>query len=163
LETINVDLKRARTNLLLSLGVPQFPESQWTKLLSGGTADFDHVLSGIYAKVTDYGDWTTAFDSFLDAFTFIFPHRRDELREYAEHVKAFFKARPVSEHSGVFAYDSAVRTRVAQKRNLLHTNYLQFQDLQIRFIFSPFGGPSGTSSRVVESSASTSAGRRKQS
>ncbi|KIY43044.1 hypothetical protein FISHEDRAFT_78901 [Fistulina hepatica ATCC 64428] len=132
LETINVDLKRAKINLLLSLDVPQFPESQWTKLLSGGTADFDQVLSGLYAsadverttervgglefsyvstaptkRVTTFGDWTTAFDSFAEAFTFIFPHRGEELRAYAAHIKAFFKARPVFEHSGVIAYDSA--------------------------------------------------------
>ncbi|KIY43016.1 hypothetical protein FISHEDRAFT_78924 [Fistulina hepatica ATCC 64428] len=173
LETINVDLKRAKINLLLSLHVPQFPESQWTKLLSGGTADFDQVLSGLYAsadvgrtterigglefsfvstapskRVTDYGDWTTAFDSFKQAFTFIFPHRGEELQLYADHVRAFFKARPVSEHSSVIAYDSSVRTRVAQRRDLLHTDYLQFQDLQIRFIFSPIGGASESVDRA---------------
>ncbi|KIY46252.1 hypothetical protein FISHEDRAFT_75807 [Fistulina hepatica ATCC 64428] len=140
LEVINVDLKRAKINLLLSLDVPQFPDSQWTKLLSGGTADFDQVLSGLYAaadvertterigglefsyistspakRVSTFGDWTTAFDCFADAFIFIFPHRADELRMYASHVKSFFKARPQSEHSGVIVYDSAVRTRVGQR------------------------------------------------
>ncbi|KIY49597.1 hypothetical protein FISHEDRAFT_72909 [Fistulina hepatica ATCC 64428] len=132
LETINVDAKRAKTNLLLSLDVPQFPESQWTKLLSGATADFDQVLSGLYAsadvertterignlefsytnttpskRVTTFGDWTTAFESFAEAFTFIFPHRSNETRTYAQHIKSFFKARPIAEHSGVIAYDSA--------------------------------------------------------
>ncbi|KIY52463.1 hypothetical protein FISHEDRAFT_35273 [Fistulina hepatica ATCC 64428] len=117
LEMINVDLKRAKVNLLLSLHVPQFPESQWTRLLSGATADFDQVLSGVYAsadKVANFGDWTIAYESFAEAFTFVFPHRGEELRHYATHVKAFFKARPESEHSGVIAYDSAVRMRVAQ-------------------------------------------------
>ncbi|KIY52949.1 hypothetical protein FISHEDRAFT_69408 [Fistulina hepatica ATCC 64428] len=46
----------------------------------------------------------------FNAFTFIFPHRKDELRHYAEHVKAFFKARPTSQHSGVISYDSTIRT-----------------------------------------------------
>ncbi|KIY45326.1 hypothetical protein FISHEDRAFT_24721, partial [Fistulina hepatica ATCC 64428] len=94
LETINVDLKRAKINLLLSLDIPQFPESQWTKLLSGGTTDFDQVLSGLYAsadRVTTFGDWTTAFNSLAEAFTFIFPHRSKELHAYAAHVRAFFK------------------------------------------------------------------------
>ncbi|KIY53521.1 hypothetical protein FISHEDRAFT_68868 [Fistulina hepatica ATCC 64428] len=83
--------------------MPQFPESQWTKLLSGATADFDQVLSSIYAsanvqrttehigglefsytntsplkRVTNFGDWTIVFKSFAEAFTFIFPHRVDE-------------------------------------------------------------------------------------
>ncbi|KIY46244.1 hypothetical protein FISHEDRAFT_75820 [Fistulina hepatica ATCC 64428] len=104
LGAINVDIKRAKADLLLSLDVPQFPESQWTKLLSGATADFDHVLSGLYAsadvehaterigslefsytntvltkRVSNFGDWTTAFESFSDAFTFIFLHRIDEV------------------------------------------------------------------------------------
>ncbi|KIY49912.1 hypothetical protein FISHEDRAFT_72144 [Fistulina hepatica ATCC 64428] len=151
LETINVDAKRAKTNLLLSLDVPQFPESQWTKLLSGATVDFDHVLSGLYAsadvertterigniefsyastsptkRVTTFGDWTTAFESFAEAFTFIFPHRVDEVRTYSQHIKSFFKARPAAEHSGVIAYDSA--------------------DLQIRFIFGPAGSTNAGSS-----------------
>ncbi|KIY47678.1 hypothetical protein FISHEDRAFT_44802, partial [Fistulina hepatica ATCC 64428] len=166
LEIINVDLKRAKTNLLLSLDVPQFPESQWTKLLSGSTADFDQVLSGLYAsadRVTTFGDWTTAFDSFAEAFTFVFRHRSEELRAYANHVKAFFKARPISEHSGVIAYDSAVRTRVGQRRNLLHTDFLEFQDLQIRFVFSPVGSTIGTTTRNIEASVSSSSGRRRQS
>ncbi|KIY47513.1 hypothetical protein FISHEDRAFT_74617 [Fistulina hepatica ATCC 64428] len=93
LEAINVDLKKARTNLLLSLGAPQFPESQWTRLLSGGMADFDQVISGLYAsadveraterigglelsyvtttpteRVATSGDWTTAYNSFTEAF-----------------------------------------------------------------------------------------------
>ncbi|KIY52474.1 hypothetical protein FISHEDRAFT_35332, partial [Fistulina hepatica ATCC 64428] len=185
---INVDLKRAKIDLLLSLDVPQFPESQWTKLLSGGTADFDQVLSGQYAsadvertterigglefsfvstaptkRVTTFGDWTTAFDSFAEAFTFIFPHRGDELRRYADHIKSFFKARPESEHRGVIAYDSAVRTRVGQRRNILHTDFEEFRDLQLRFIFSPAGTSAGTTSRNVESSTSSAAGKRKQS
>ncbi|KIY43070.1 hypothetical protein FISHEDRAFT_78863 [Fistulina hepatica ATCC 64428] len=179
LEAINIDLKRARTNLLLSFGAPQFPESQWTKLLSGGTADFDQVLSGLYAsadvertterigglelsyiattptkKVTTFGDWTTAYDSFTEAFLFVFPHRREEMCHYAMHVKAFFKARPVSEHSGVIAYNSAVRTRVGHRHELLHTDFLEFQDLQIQFIFSPIGSAGGALSRGVESSGS---------
>ncbi|KIY52562.1 hypothetical protein FISHEDRAFT_69757 [Fistulina hepatica ATCC 64428] len=137
LDVINVDAKQAKINLLLSLKVPQFPESQWSKLLSGATVDFDQVLSGVYAsaeigrttehignlefsytstaptkRVTNFGDWTTAFDSFAAAFIFIFPHRVDEVRDYSEHIKDFFKARSEHEHGAVIAYDSAVRTRV---------------------------------------------------
>ncbi|KIY47447.1 hypothetical protein FISHEDRAFT_74644 [Fistulina hepatica ATCC 64428] len=188
LETISVDLKRAKINLLLSLDVPQFPDSQWTKLLGGGAVDFDQVLSGLYSaadverttervgglelsyvsttptkRVTTFGDWTTAYDSFAEAFTFVFPHRAEELRAYALHIKAFFKARPISEHSGVIAYDSAVRTRVGQRRNLLHTDFLEFQDLQIRFIFSPTGSASGSSTRSPDSGNPLTGGKRRQS
>ncbi|KIY50106.1 hypothetical protein FISHEDRAFT_72026 [Fistulina hepatica ATCC 64428] len=109
LEAIHADIKCARANLLISLDAPQFPESQWKKLLNGGTADFDQVLSGIYAstdvkrmtehisglefsfvsttpskRVVDYGDWITAFNSFAEAFMFIFPHRGDQLLSTAE-------------------------------------------------------------------------------
>ncbi|KIY52571.1 hypothetical protein FISHEDRAFT_69729 [Fistulina hepatica ATCC 64428] len=103
----------------------------------------------------DFGEWTIAFDSFADAFTFIFPHRREELQQYVEHVKSFFKARLPSEHSGVIAYDSAVRTHVGQHHDLLHTDFFAFQDLQIRFIFSPSGSAAGMSTRSVEAGTST--------
>ncbi|KIY47218.1 hypothetical protein FISHEDRAFT_74876 [Fistulina hepatica ATCC 64428] len=100
------------TSILRTVEILGFPDSQWTKLLSRGTADFDQVISGLFAE----------------AFTFIFAHRAEELRAYASHVKAFFKARPISEHSGVIAYDSAVY-------------------LQIRFIFSPAASTLGASGR----------------
>ncbi|KIY53674.1 hypothetical protein FISHEDRAFT_32840 [Fistulina hepatica ATCC 64428] len=149
LDVINVNAKRAKINLLLSLKVPQFPESQWSKLLSGATVDFDQVLSGVYTsaeigRTTEH--WTTAFDSFAAAFIFIFPHRVDEVRDYSEHIKDFFKARSEHEHGAVIAYDSAVRTRVSQRQDLLLTDSLRFQDLQLRFIFSSAGASSGPGS-----------------
>ncbi|KIY52947.1 hypothetical protein FISHEDRAFT_69404 [Fistulina hepatica ATCC 64428] len=58
LEAIHIDVKQTRANLLISLDAPQFPESQWKKLLNRGTADFDQVLSGIYAS-TDVGRTTS--------------------------------------------------------------------------------------------------------
>ncbi|KIY47600.1 hypothetical protein FISHEDRAFT_45027 [Fistulina hepatica ATCC 64428] len=166
LDVININLKRAKTNLLLSLHVPQFPDSQWARLLVGNATDFDQVISGIYVsadRVTTSGDWMTAFDSFTDAFLFIFPHSKGEMCHYAEHVKSFFKARPESEHSGVIAYDSTVHTRVGQQCDLLHTDFLKFQDLQIRFIFSPIGSSGRTTSQSTKPGFSAGGGRQKQS
>ncbi|KIY53711.1 hypothetical protein FISHEDRAFT_26013, partial [Fistulina hepatica ATCC 64428] len=141
LDVINVDAKQAKINLLLSLKVPQFSESQWSKLLSGVTVDFNQVLSGVYASAEIgrtmehignlkfsytstaptkhcHTDWTTAFDSFAAAFTFIFPHCVNEVCDYSEHIKDLFKARSEHEHSAVITYDSAICTRVSQRRDI---------------------------------------------
>jgi hypothetical protein len=105
------DPKHAKSSLLLSPHCPPFPDSQWTQLLAGRSVDLDHVFSSLYSVSHDsrqteklgnmglavgilaptrcvqtHGDWVIAFDAFVEATKFVFPHRSHELSKHARHI-----------------------------------------------------------------------------
>jgi hypothetical protein len=61
--------------------------------------------------------------------TFLFPHRRDELLEYAEHIESLFSAKHTGAHSKVILYDQSVRNQVGGGQNVLLTDYHRFGSL----------------------------------
>jgi hypothetical protein len=167
LENFSRDPKLAKTSLLNSARLPQFPDSEWTNLITGRAVDLDHVLASQYsvahddrrtehigelefiigsakpARVVDtHGKWVIAWDQAVDATTFIFPHRASELREYGRHISQLFASFPDALHSRVIQYDRAVRIRVAQRRDLLLTDYHHFSDLHVLWIQN--AGANGT-------------------
>lgn len=133
LENFSRDLKLAKSSLFNSARLPQFPDSEWTNLITGRAVDLDHVLASQYsvahdnrrtehigelelvigstkpARVVDtHGKWVIAWDQAVDATTFVFPHRTSELREYGRHISQLFASFPDSLHSRVIQYDRAV-------------------------------------------------------
>ena len=158
------DLKRAKSSLLnCGKSYPQFPDSEWGNLLAGKAVDLDHVLSGMHSvniddgetqsigkgleilrvsskparSVHTHGEWIMAFNSCVEATTFIFPHRGPELRTYGNHIMRYFASSPVELHDRIINYDKAVRIRVAQRRDLKLTSFEQFADLHLQWINNP--------------------------
>jgi hypothetical protein len=159
LENISRDPRQAKSTLINSTRCPQFPDSEWTNILAGRAVDLDRVLASLYtvsyderrterfgnlelafgptkpAKTVDtHGKWVIAWGRAVEATRYVFPHRSSELHEYGEHLNDLFAAFPESSHARIIAYDRAVRIRVAQRRDLLLTEYHKYADLHILWI-----------------------------
>ena len=140
LENFSHDPKFAKTSLLNSARLPQFPDSEWTNLIARRAVDLDHVLAGQYsvnhdgrrtecigdveivvgstklARVVDtHGKWVNAWDQTVDATTYVFPHRSSELQDYRRYISQLFSCFPDTMHPCVIQYDRAVRICVAQR------------------------------------------------
>lgn len=183
LQNFAQDIKFARTSLLInSDNLPQFPQSEWTNLLTGQAVDLDNVLSGIYSishdekrteklgsfeiaigtsaakTVSTHGEWVIAWNATVAATSHIFPHRDSELREYGQHIMQFFASLPIASHQLVINYDRVVRIRVASRKNLLLTDHHEFADLQIAWIHA--GGAAAQSGR--RSATNSGTGQRRE-
>ena len=159
LKNFSRDPKLAKSSLLNSSRLPQFPDSEWANLITGQAVDLDHVLAGQYsvahderrterigelevivgsarpARIVDtHGKWVIAWDQAVEATTYIFPHRSTELRDYGRHISQLFASFPDTLHSCIIQYDHAVRIRVAQRRDLLLTDFGQFSDLHVLWV-----------------------------
>jgi hypothetical protein len=189
LENFSRDPKFAKTSLLNSTRLPQFPDSEWTNLIAGRAVDLDHVLAGQYsishedrrterfgelevivgsakpAKVVDtHGKWVIAWDQAVDATVYVFPHRSSELRDYGRYVSQLFACFPDSLHPHVIQFDRAVRIRAAQRRDLLLTDYHNFTDLHVLWIQNAGAGgsKSGESDRRGRTGATSGGSRRRE-
>ena len=184
LENISRDFKTAKVSLLNSPTLPQFPESEWVSLLSGRAVDLNHVLTSHYSTsheekrterignleffisgrskptkaVETHGNWVSAWDQTVEAMLFIFEHRGTELREYGRHITQLFTSLDAPLHSRIIQYDHAMRNRVAQRRNLLLTNFSEFTDLHVLHIQKP--GISGSHSEGRTHTVGSSTRRR---
>jgi hypothetical protein len=159
LENFARDLKFSKSSVVNSIGCPQFPDSEWTNLLSGRAVELDHVLSGLFTVTQDdkrtervgdleiavgpttpakavktHGEWITAWEPTVEATTYVFPHREIELKRYGKYILQLFSALPVEAHSRIISFDKAVRVRVAQRRDLTLTDFNEFVDLQFHWI-----------------------------
>jgi hypothetical protein len=172
LENFARDLKFSKSSVVNSLTCPQFPESEWTNLLSGRAVDLDHVLSSLFTVTQDekkterlgeleiavgstspaktvktHGEWITAWDPTVEATVYVFPHRENELKRYGKYILQLFSALPVEAHSRIINFDKAVRVRVAQRRDLTLSDTNQFVDLQFHWIQSVGSLPASCFSR----------------
>ncbi len=113
-----VDIEFAKSDLLNSAGVPEFPEAEWTNVLLGRAVDLEHVLREQYplgrlnshgalvpAKLETSSDWITAWFSVAAAVAYAFPHRQKELKDYELHVLELFTAVHESLQHRVINYD----------------------------------------------------------
>ena len=176
LKNISGDPKLVKADLYTRLGLPQFPDSEWTHLLIGQAVNLDHVLSGMYSishderrtekladgldfifggvksskTVQSHGQWVTAWSATVDATKIVFPHRERELREYGNHISSLFTSFAENMHDRVIKYDRALRIRVGQRWDLLLTDSHQFADLHVLWISgagAAAAGPSSSSAR----------------
>jgi hypothetical protein len=163
LRTYAKDLKFTKSSILTSPHAPQFPNSEWTNIIIGAMVDLDHVISGSFAVSNDNwdvevvggiqfkfgaaraskhvktsGDWFIAWNIYTKAVAFAFPHRQHELQVYGQHILGLFSATSVGNHSHILLFDKAVRVRVGEQRNLLLTNFAEFDDLRL-YWFNPIG------------------------
>ncbi|KAI3998268.1 hypothetical protein K525DRAFT_275390 [Schizophyllum commune Loenen D] len=189
LENFSRDLKGAETDLHNSSSKPQYPLREWTSLLTGQAADFDRVINGIYTvnvsqravqrigdlelslghvaptkTVKDHSDWVIAWNAVRRATVFVFPHLKEDLDAYAEHILGFFSAFPGNSayHLRVINYDRAVRIRIAERRNLRFTDFISFSDLQLMWIHGPIAAlPQGEDGHVSAPRARLANGARR--
>jgi hypothetical protein len=99
------------------------------------------------ARIVDtHGKWVIAWDQTVDATTYVFPHRAEELHEYSRHISQLFASFPDGLHARVIQYDHAVWIRTAQRQDLLLTEYAKFANLHVLWIQN--AGASG--SRTAE-------------
>lgn len=185
-----VDPKLAKSDLLNSIGAPEFPDNEWANVLAGRSVDLDHVISGRYnvsagqrrveklgdfelaygsgtptKRVESMGDWVLAWNQTVAAVSYAFPHRRRELTEYGSYIVGLFGALAVSFHHRLIDHEKAVRKRVASRQNLLLTDYKDFDDLRLQFIDScgaAVGRHSGSEERSNRAGGQGSAPRRKK-
>ena len=127
-------LLRVANNFQVPEGIPS---SQWDRLLRGESVDLNQILSSMHfiqldeekkghmgsaevvfaiteakRQVKTGSEWSTAFRRASKATTFLFPHRREELLEYAEYIEGLFAPKQVGAHSKVILYDQSVRNQV---------------------------------------------------
>jgi hypothetical protein len=159
LENFGRDLKFTLLTVVNSFDCPQFPESEWKNILAGRAVNLDHVLSSLFSvsqevkhteqvgdfeialgstspskMVKTHGDWNIAWDATIEATAFVLPHRRLELADYRRFIIQEFAANPPEAQPYIISYDSAIRVRVAQRRNLLLTDFDSFRDIQTHWI-----------------------------
>jgi hypothetical protein len=155
LQAWSANPKQVRASIVNTPGCPAFPDSEWLNLVQGKTINLDSVFSGFYSTSTDnqrtenigevefkfgtkdsskpvttHGDWTIAFDLTRDAYLFTFAHRAEELKLYQRHILQQFATKRETEHLRVIALDKAIRKRVSERRDLLLSDFDQFNDLR---------------------------------
>ncbi|KJA21359.1 hypothetical protein HYPSUDRAFT_140788 [Hypholoma sublateritium FD-334 SS-4] len=189
LENFSRDLKFAKSSLLNSPSLPQFPDTEWANLLAGKCVNLDHVYTAIYSATPDdrrreklgsveivvggsgapaknvesEAAWTTSWDisnHFVEAALYIFPHRDAELRIYGKFVKQLFTSLAPNRHLRVIAYDKACRIRASQRRDILLSDSSQFVDLQLLWLNDSGGGSAREIARTAKSSNPGSKSRR---
>jgi len=94
-----------------------------------GGAEVVFAVAESKRHVKTGGEWSSAFRRMSKAVTFLFPHRREELSEYAEYIEGLFSAKHSGAHSKVILYDQSVRNQVGGGQNILLTDYQRFSGL----------------------------------
>jgi hypothetical protein len=131
-----------------------FPSSEWENIIRGNAVDLDKVFSSLHLvaptkeklgrvgsttislgdteparRIQTSGDWFAAWREATKATAFVFPHRRDELWDYADHINREFSAKVPSSHRKIILYDAAVRNAVGGGQSLLLTDYTKFNHI----------------------------------
>ncbi|KAF9499926.1 hypothetical protein BDN71DRAFT_1427890 [Pleurotus eryngii] len=86
----NCNIKGSKASLTNSACCPQFPDTQWTNLLSGKSVNLNDVLinsieilvnnvSKPAQTVNTHGKWVIAWDQAVITSLYVFPHRVEEL------------------------------------------------------------------------------------
>ncbi|KAF5335350.1 hypothetical protein D9611_011684 [Ephemerocybe angulata] len=138
LRLFKLDISFTLSDIELSPSAPLgFPESEWRKIIEGHAVNLNTVLGHLHfreapepshgrlgdkelilpapkgaTRVTDAGQWASAWDAASEAYEFIFEHRRQELREYGSRIRRLFAARLPQSASRIIDYDDAVRKYV---------------------------------------------------
>lgn len=72
-------------------------------------------------RISNSGEWIGAFDQYAEAVTHAYPCRKEELRQYRNHISTSFRAISTYDHQRIINYDIHIRKDVAQtpQRTLL--------------------------------------------
>jgi hypothetical protein len=153
--TFSEDLSGVRSLLRVAHKLPEgIPTSQWDRILKGESVYLNQILSSMHFVQLDEerkgrmggseivfavseskrhvrtgAEWSSAFRRMANGVIFLFPHRRDELFEYADYIEGLFAAKQTSAHSKVILFDQSVRNQVGGGQNTLLTDYQRFNGL----------------------------------
>jgi hypothetical protein len=149
------DLSGVKSLLRVANNLPEgIPSPQWDRIIRGESVDLHQILSSMHfvqldeerkgrvggtevvfavaeskRQVKTGGEWSAAFRRMSKAVAFLFPHRREELYEYAEYIEGLFSAKHTNAHSKVILFDQSVCNRVGGGQNILLTDYQSFSSL----------------------------------
>lgn len=149
------DLSGVKSLLRVAHNLPEgIPSTQWDRILRGESVDLNQILSSMHfiqldeerkgrvggaevvfaiaeskRQVKTGAEWSSAFRRVSKAVTFLFPHRREELYEYAEYIEGLFSAKHTNAHSKVILFDQSIRNQVGGGQNILLTDYQHFSGL----------------------------------
>ena len=186
------DLSGVKSLLRIAYNLPEgIPSTQWDRIIRGESVDLNQLLSSMHyiqldeerkgrlgnaevvfavaeskRQIKTGGEWSAAFRRLIKGITFLFPHRRDELYEYADYVEGLFAAKQTNAHSKVILFDQAVRNRVGGGQNLLLTDYPKFQNLTEAILhadgveYGGYGSSKGKSTKGGGSSSKSSGGKK---
>jgi hypothetical protein len=155
LQRFSEDLSGVKGLLRVAHNLPEgIPTPQWDRILRGESVDLNQILSSMhYIQLNDerkgrLGDaevvfavpeskrqirtgaeWSAAFRRLSKAVSFLFPHREEEHREYAEYLEGLFAAKQANAHAKVILYDQSIRNQVGGGQNVLLTDYHRFHSL----------------------------------
>ena len=115
------------------LGMHAVSSDNQEVILIGGI-QLKYGAAKVAKKVHNSGDWSQAFQVYTKVVSFVFPHRKEELKDYSEQVAALFAVVTEANHAIIINYDKAVSTRVGDVRNLLLTNRSEFEDLRLYWL-----------------------------
>ncbi len=130
LHVYTTNIKAAKWDLLSTPGAPEFPNSEWTRILLGEAVDLDRVFSAHYSSRRDEkhietigdmelsfksslpqkhiataGDWNLTWNQTIRATTFAFPHRYTELVAYGDYITQLYGALAEPLHARVIEFD----------------------------------------------------------
>jgi hypothetical protein len=74
-------------------------------------------------KVTTLGEWEMAWTRTSRAITYAFPHRKEELALYGEHISGLFEGISSQYHSHIILYDQSTRARTACRNDILLSDF----------------------------------------
>ena len=75
-------------------------------------------------RISTAAEWSVSWRRASKAICFAFPHRKDELLEYGDHIVSEFAAKITSSHHKILLYDVALRNEVAAGQHALLTDHL---------------------------------------
>jgi hypothetical protein len=80
-------------------------------------------------RVATLGEWEMAWGRTSRAITYAFPHRKEELSLYGEHISGLFEAINIQYHGRIILYDQSARARAACRNDVLLSDFGRFEDL----------------------------------
>jgi hypothetical protein len=155
-----IDSKYVLGTILNSTGHIAFPESEWTAIIKGYAVDLNKVITGQFAvsherqraesigdgvqllfgsstptkTVTNQSEWITAWTKASEATTFVFPHRRHELRIYQQYIMDLFSSSGEHIHERIILLDRKLCNEAAGRRDLLLSDCRQFGHWERSFL-----------------------------
>jgi hypothetical protein len=155
LRVYNKDIKKCKFYVSIAPGAPDnIPASQWERIFKGEAVDLDQIISSLHRttvaeerkarlgtaelslgpteatrKISTSTDWSAAWRRAARATAFVFPHRKQELEDYAEYIENEFAAKSIGAHRRIILYDIAVRSLVRGGQQLQLTDSYRFVSL----------------------------------
>jgi hypothetical protein len=158
LHTYAKDLKFTKSSILTLPHAPQFPNSEWTNVIIGAMVNLDHVILGSFTvsnnnqdvevvrgiqfkfgaaraskHVKTSGDWFIAWNMYAPKLPHLLSPTDSMNYRFTgiEHILGLFSATSVGNHTHILLFDKAVRVRVGEQRNLLLTDFAEFDNLRL--------------------------------